>query len=281
MIDERGQFPTGRQGPGHELRRRDWAVSSATGRSSLGHFFKVVYADPGLVWPQYRRGCSPHGSGCKSPWAIRTCAEPAEYLRVGTTLLVLDASRRARCPACRSCGGRSARCGRSAPIRRSPSACRCPAGGTPQPWKSSGFISKRAAAISIAAQRCAAGGPRHAAPLGVGAGRFGRRSAVARGHARLGHQAVRARQGGPRRLVGRPQEDRHPLSRAFAAGLLSAAADDRHRAELLDRTEIDHARRNPPAGTPAAVRGRYIREFARRGRRIGQLDRRLSQIPGR
>ena len=31
--------------------------------------------------------------------------------------------------------------------------------------------------------------------------------------------------------------------------------------ELLDRAEIDHARRNPPAGTPAAVRGRYIREF--------------------
>ena len=35
--------------------------------------------------------------------------------------------------------------------------------------------------------------------------------------------------------------------------------------ELLDRTEIDHARRNPPAGTPAAVRGRYIREFALEG----------------
>jgi hypothetical protein len=33
----------------------------------------------------------------------------------------------------------------------------------------------------------------------------------------------------------------------------------------LDRTEIDHARRNPPAGTPAAVRGRYIREFALEG----------------
>ena len=32
--------------------------------------------------------------------------------------------------------------------------------------------------------------------------------------------------------------------------------------ELLDRDEIDHARRNPPAGTPAAVRGRFIREFA-------------------
>jgi hypothetical protein len=29
----------------------------------------------------------------------------------------------------------------------------------------------------------------------------------------------------------------------------------------LDRSEIEHARRNPPAGTPAAIRGRYIREF--------------------
>jgi len=32
--------------------------------------------------------------------------------------------------------------------------------------------------------------------------------------------------------------------------------------ELLERADIDHARRNPPAGTPAAVRGRYIREFS-------------------
>jgi Pup amidohydrolase len=32
--------------------------------------------------------------------------------------------------------------------------------------------------------------------------------------------------------------------------------------DLLDRSEVDHARRNPPAGTPAAVRGRYIREFS-------------------
>jgi proteasome accessory factor A len=32
--------------------------------------------------------------------------------------------------------------------------------------------------------------------------------------------------------------------------------------ELLDPSEIDHARRNPPQGTPASVRGRYIREFA-------------------
>jgi len=32
--------------------------------------------------------------------------------------------------------------------------------------------------------------------------------------------------------------------------------------DLLERRDIDHARRNPPAGTPAAIRGRYIREFA-------------------
>jgi hypothetical protein len=32
--------------------------------------------------------------------------------------------------------------------------------------------------------------------------------------------------------------------------------------DLLDPAEVEHARRNPPSGTPAAVRGRYIREFA-------------------
>jgi proteasome accessory factor A len=32
--------------------------------------------------------------------------------------------------------------------------------------------------------------------------------------------------------------------------------------DLLTREEIDHARRNPPTGTPATVRGHYIREFA-------------------
>jgi hypothetical protein len=31
---------------------------------------------------------------------------------------------------------------------------------------------------------------------------------------------------------------------------------------ILDPAEIEYAIRNPPAGTPAAVRGRYIREFA-------------------
>jgi proteasome accessory factor A len=31
---------------------------------------------------------------------------------------------------------------------------------------------------------------------------------------------------------------------------------------LVSDAEIAHARRNPPLGTPAAVRGRYIREFA-------------------
>ena len=31
--------------------------------------------------------------------------------------------------------------------------------------------------------------------------------------------------------------------------------------DLVTPAEIDHARRNPPSGTPAAVRGRYIREF--------------------
>src|SRR4051812_50226916 len=32
--------------------------------------------------------------------------------------------------------------------------------------------------------------------------------------------------------------------------------------ELGPQPEIDRARRNPPANTPAAVRGRYIREFS-------------------
>ena len=32
--------------------------------------------------------------------------------------------------------------------------------------------------------------------------------------------------------------------------------------ELLDQDELERARRNPPAGTPATARARYIREFA-------------------
>jgi len=42
-----------------------------------------------------------------------------------------------------------------------------------------------------------------------------------------------------------------------------ADASARARAlDILERAEIDHARRNPPLGTPATVRGRYIREWA-------------------
>ncbi len=33
-------------------------------------------------------------------------------------------------------------------------------------------------------------------------------------------------------------------------------------AAILDPAEIEYALRNPPSGTPATVRGRYIREFA-------------------
>ena len=176
---------------------------------SLGHFFKVVNADPGLVSQRIPAAVRLRGSDCKSPWAIRTCARRPSTCGWGRRCWCSTASRRARCR-------RVPRVRR--PMRALRTICGDPTLAARVPLAGGGWIcrshGKRPGAAAVLSGSvppvprppagCSARGPRGAAPLGSGARRAGRRSAVAGRRARLGDEAVRARQVGPRGPRGRP-----------------------------------------------------------------------------
>ena len=231
---------------------------------NLGHLFKVVNADAGLFLGEYRRLFASR-QRLQIALGDSNMCESAEYLRVGTTLLVLDcieAGQMPRVPKLRQ------------PIRSLWAICADP---------------------SLAARVRLSGG-RQASALELqrfyleGCRRFIDRRPDAPIEAReILHRwelALEALADDPQSLVGtldwvtkqfvldkagrnaswnvRKKIDirYHELSSQGYFQRLRTTGIVR---ELLDRTEIDHARRNPPAGTPAAVRGRYIREFALEG----------------
>jgi proteasome accessory factor A len=236
---------------------------------SLGHFFKVVNADPGLVLGEYRRLLDSR-QRLQIALGDSNMCETAEYLRVATTLPVLDcieAGQMPRVPKLRR------------PIRALRTICGDPtlaarvkvAGGS---WLETRQVS------GLELQRFYLEACR----------RFLDRRPDAPPEARdvlVRWEAVLdALADDPQSLVGvldwatkqfvldksgrrasweaRKKIDirYHELSpqgyfqRLRTTGLVK---------DILTRAEIDHARRNPPAGTPAAVRGRYIREFGLEG----------------
>jgi proteasome accessory factor A len=231
---------------------------------SLGHFFKVVNADPGLVWGEYRRLFASRQRLQVALGDSNMC-EPAEYLRLGTTLLVLDCIEAGEMP-------RVPRLVR--PIRSLWAICADP---------------------TLAVRVPLAGG-RHASALELqrfyleACRRYLDRRAGAPLEAReILHRwelALDALTDDPQSLIGTldwvTKQFVLDKSGRHASWNVRKKIDIRYHElspqgyyqrlrttgivrELLDRTEIEHARRNPPAGTPAAVRGRYIREFALEG----------------
>ena len=231
---------------------------------SLGHIFKVVNADPGLVWSEF---CRLFAARQRLQVALgdSNMCEPAEYLRVGTTLLVLDCIEAGEMP-------RVPRLLR--PIRSLWAICADPTLVARVPLSGG----RQASALEL--QRFYLEACR----------RYVDRRPDAPIEAReILHRWELALDGladDPQSLVGtldwvtkqfvldkagrnaswnvRKKIDirYHELSPQGYYQRLRTTGIVR---ELLDRTEIDHARRNPPAGTPAAVRGRYIREFALEG----------------
>jgi proteasome accessory factor A len=231
---------------------------------SLGHFFKVVNADAGMVWGEF---CRLFASRQRLQIALgdSNMCEPAEYLRIGTTLLVLDCIEAGEMP-------RVPRLWR--PIRALWSICADPTLVVRVPLSGG----RQATALELqrfyleACRRYLDRRPD--APLEA-------REILHRWEVVLDGLAD-----DPQSLVGtldwvtkhfvldkagrnaswnvRKKIDirYHELSPQGYYQRLRATGIVR---ELLDRPEIDHARRNPPAGTPAAVRGRYIREFALEG----------------
>ncbi|MEX2174513.1 MAG: proteasome accessory factor PafA2 family protein [Pirellulaceae bacterium] len=263
-IDDEGNFQLADKAP---------ALNCVTGLGgfvgdrpifSFGHFFKVVNADAGLLLTEYCRLFSGR-QRLQIALGDSNMCETAEYLRVGTTLLVLDCIEAGEMP-------RAPRIRR--PVRGLRSICADPT---------------LAARVSLSRGRWATALELQHFYLEA-CRRFLDRRGNAPSEARdILHRwelALEALADDPRSLVGaldwptkqfvldkagrraswqaRKKIDirYHELSpqgyfqRLRIAGMVQ---------ELLDRAEIDHARRNPPSGTPATARGRYIREFALEG----------------
>jgi len=261
MIDEQGHFL---------LADKATAMNCLTGFGGLlgdrpiyclGHFFKAVYADAWLAPQQYLRLF-----GARQRLQISlgdsNLADVAEYLRVGTTLLVLDAIEAGEMPTV----PRVRR-----PIRSLRAICR--------DWH-------LATRIPLAGGRVASALEIQRFYLEACRRFVGRRSdapAEARDVLRRWELALDALADDPQSLVGSldwvTKQFVLDKSARGASWEAQKKIDIRYHelspqgyfqrlrstgvvCELLERGDIDHARRNPPAGTPAAVRGRYIREFS-------------------
>jgi len=227
----------------------------------LGHFFKAVYADAWLA-PQQYASLFRARQRLQIALGDSNLADVAEYLRVGTTLLVIDAIEAGEMPPLASV---------RRPVRSLRAVCGDPSLKTRIPLQSG----QAATALEIqrfyleACRRFLERRP--GAPLEA-------RELVRRWKLVLDELAD-----GPQSLVGtldwvtkrfileksgrgiswqaRKKIDLryHELS---PQGYFQRLRGTGIVCDLLTREEIDYARRNPPMGSPATVRGRYIREFA-------------------
>lgn len=261
MIDEHGDFL---------LADKATAMNCLTGFGGLmgdrpifclGHFFKAVYADAWLAPQQYVRLFAPR-QRLQIALGDSNLCDAAEYLRFGTTLLVLDVIEAGELPTAPSV---------LRPIRALCAICGDPTLATRVP------LTNGRLATAMEIQRFYLEACR----------RFLDRRPEAPIEARhVLHRwelALDALADDPQSLVGTLDwvTKRFVLDKSGRGASWQARKkiDIRYHelspqgyfqrlkttgiiGELLDPAEIAHARRNPPAGTPAAVRGRYIREFA-------------------
>jgi proteasome accessory factor A len=264
LIDDEGNFQLADKGPALNCVVGLGGFAGDRPILSLGHFFKVVNADAGLVLGEYRRLMDGRQRLQVALGDSNMC-EVAEYLRVGTTLLVLDCIEAGEMP-------RVPRLRR--PVRAMHEICADPALATRVP------LAGGRAASALELQRFYLEACR----------RFVDRRPEAPIEAReVLHRwelALDALADDPQSLVGTLDwvTKQFVLDKAgrHASWNVRKKIDIRYHElspqgyfqrlrttgivrDLLDRAEIEHARRNPPAGTPAAVRGRYIREFALEG----------------
>jgi len=261
MIDRYGHF---------QLADKATAMNCLTGFGGLmgdrpiyclGHFFKTVYADAWLAPQQYLRLFSSR-QRLQIALGDSNLADTAEYLRIGTTLLVLDVIEAGEMPVV----PRVMR-----PMRALRAICGDPSLTTRIPLAGGRF----ATALEIqrfyleACRRFV--NRRPDAPLD------------AREVVRRWEIALEALADDPQSLVGsldwitkqfvldksargasweaRKKIDirYHELS---PQGYFQRLRNTGIVNDLLDSADVEHARRNPPAGTPASIRGRYIREFS-------------------
>jgi hypothetical protein len=260
-LDEQGHFWLADKAPGINCVSGFGGLLGDRPLYCLGHFFKAIYAEAWHAPRQYWRLWSGR-QRLQIALGDSNLAEMSEYLRVGTTLLVLDMIEAGELPPVPPL---------KHPIRALRTVCSDP---------------------SLSARVELAGGLKVTA-LEIqrfyleACHRFLSRRpdapAEARELLRFWEQTLDALSTDPQQLVGtldwvtkRMLLDRagrgagwevrkkidlryHELSADGYFQQLRRAGVVRG---LVSEAEIAHARRNPPSGTPALVRGRYIREFA-------------------
>ena len=262
MLDDAGRFHLADKGPAMNCLCGYGGLLADRPIFSFGHLFKAVYAADSWLSPRDYFTLMRASQRLQIALGDSNLCEVSEYLRLGTTLLVLDCIEAGQMP--------------SAPRIRSPirslrKVCADPSLKAAVPLASG----QRATALQL--QRFYLEACR----------RFLDRCESAPEEARavleLWEETLDALEHDPQSLVGtldwitkRWVLDRaggdapwpvrkkidlkyHELSpRGYFFRLKQAEAIK----TILSDEEIDHARRNPPLGTPATVRGRYIREFA-------------------
>ncbi len=261
MVDEAGRY---------QLADKASAMNCLTGFGGLlgdrpiyclGHFFKTVYADAWLAPQQYLRLFSSR-QRLQISLGDSNLADTAEYLRVATTLLVIDAIEAGEMPE------------------------------IPQVRQPIHSLRKLCSDPTLAARIPLTGG-RKASALEIqrfyweACRRFlDRQDSVppeARDVLRRWGLVLDALADDPQSLVGTLDwvTKRFILAKSGHGASWEACKkiDIRYHElspqgyfqrlrttgvvnDLVTPAEIEHARRNPPAGTPAAVRGRFIREFS-------------------
>ena len=228
---------------------------------TFGHFFKTVYADAWLSPREYLRlFAGTHR--LQIALGDSNLAEPAEYLRIATTLLVIDCSEAGEMP-------RPPRIRR--PLRAIRAICADPSLTTRIPLRGG------QSCTALELQRFYLEACRRFLDRRPEAPR------EAREVLRRWEATLDALQDDPESLVGsldwitkrfvlqtagrdarwetRKKIDLryHELSpQGYFQQLHAAGVTE----QILEPGEIEVARRNPPIGTPASARGRYIREFA-------------------
>ena len=261
MIDEQGQFL---------LADKATAMNCLTGFGGLlgdrpiyclGHFFKTVYADAWLAPQQYLRLFSPR-QRLQISLGDSNVADVAEYLRQSARRCWFwMSSRRAKCRPCPGSAGRFARCGHCGRLRTD-DAVRLAGGHRASALELQRFYLE--ACRRFLARRANAPAEAHEVMRRWEAtldALVDDRESLVGSLDWVTKQFVLAKSARGASWEARKKIDirYHELSpqgyfqRLRPTGIVS---------DLLERGEIDHARRNPPAGTPAAVRGRYIREFS-------------------
>src|SRR5262245_5398750 len=261
MIDEQGNYHIADKGPAMTCLAGLGGWLGSRPVFSLVNFLKPVFAESRLVWQQYRQLFAPR-QRLQIALGDSNLAEGAEYLRVGTTLLVLDAIEAGEMPSV----PRVRR-----PIRSLKAVCSDPTLTARIPLAGGGSAS----ALEI--QRFYLEACRRFVDRRPDA------PAEARDVLRRWETVLDLLTDDPQGLVGTLDW----ITKQFvldktgrgAAWEVRKKIDIRYHElspqgyfqrlrttgivlDLLERPEIEHARRNPPLDTPAAVRGRYIREWA-------------------